>query len=70
MGKFMQNKDWINGSAFLLRPESEGPKQVDKEDLMPEEDPEIKTCARVIKTSTQERYNTINKLIAYYSCND
>lgn len=42
---------------------SEWPKQLDKKDLMTEDDLEIKTCARVIMNSTQESYNTINKLV-------
>ncbi len=65
--KFMQNKVWIHGPAFLLKPESEWPKQLEEKELTTEEDPEIKTCARVTVKSTQESYDAVNKLIAYYS---
>lgn len=67
MKKFMQSKVWLHGPAFLLKPETEWPKQLDEKELTREEDPEIRTCARVNMTSTQESYDVINKIIAYYS---
>lgn len=54
MKTFMQNKVWIHGPAFLLKPKSEWPKQPDEKDSTTEGDPEVKTCARVFITSTTE----------------
>lgn len=65
--KFMQTKVWLHGPAFLLKPETEWPKQLHEKELTTEEDPEIRTCARVNMTSTKESYDAIDKLIAHYS---
>lgn len=65
--KFMQNKVWIHAPAFLLKPESEWPKQMEEKDMTTEGDPEVKTCARVVMTTTTESLHTFNKLVAFYS---
>lgn len=63
MEKSIQSKVWIRGPGFLLKPESEWPKQLEEKGLSTEEDPEIKTCARVIVTSAQESQDVVLLLV-------
>ena len=63
---FVESKTWLQGPSFLLKSQEEWPELPYVKDI-PQDDPEVKSCAVRVEEDGQKKTLTLNKLILYYS---